>query len=555
VEARQLTFAPELELDPAISPDGKMLAFAAGTTARTDIFVRQLAGGEAINLTADLPEIWNRWPRWSPDGTVIAFLSRRNQSSQQMTEDAPTSVIRTVPYLGGTVRTVVEAGMAGHAWAPDGKSLVYVRGDEIHVCTLDGDHHKIAEADEPNSPSWSPDGKWIAFASGNYTYLFSHRVLGNVATSSIAIAPASGGKPRHLTDKLTNNVNPVWTSDSKSILYLSNRGGSRDIFQQKLSNSGEAVGEPTRITTGLNGLSMELSADGGQIVYSMFLARANLWSIAIPKSGPVSATGAKPVTTGAQIIEGNGASPDGLWIAFDSNLAGNQDIYKIDRQTGKVEQLTTHRADDFLPSWSPDGRSIAFYSFRNGNRDIYVMSAEGTNVVQVTNDPAQERYPDWSPTGDRLVFFSDKTGRQELFVVAKENGTWGKPRQLTKGGGLFPRWSPDGHLIAYTFNGLRVISPNGGEPTLLVPASPAFFVSYAEWSNDSKTIYFKATTEPAASMDFWSVPATGGPFRPLVSFEDVSRPSSRAEFSSDGKELFFTISERESDVWLLKLGT
>jgi TolB protein len=155
------------------------------------------------------------------------------------------------------------------------------------------------QAADPFSPSWSPDGKWIAFASGNYAFLFSHRALGNVATSGIAIVSASGGRPRQITDALANDVSPVWTADSKSILFLSNRGGSRDIFHQKLSTSGEAVGEPVRITTGLNGLSMDLSVDGQHIVYSMFSARANLWSIAIPESGPVSATGAKPVTTEA----------------------------------------------------------------------------------------------------------------------------------------------------------------------------------------------------------------------------------------------------------------
>jgi serine/threonine protein kinase/dipeptidyl aminopeptidase/acylaminoacyl peptidase len=559
-QARQLTSAPGLELDPAISPDGKMLAFASGTTVRTDIYVQQLTGGEAINLTAALPEIWNRWPRWSPDGSVIAFVSRGYQTLQEATlpraieGSSPTTVIRTVPYLGGTVRKLVEATMAGHAWAPDGKHLVYMRGNEIHVSTLDGNHHKIAVAIEPHSPSWSPDGKWIAFGSGNGASLFSGRVLGNLGTSALAIVPASGGQLHQLTDKLTNDASPVWTSDSKSILFLSNRGGSRDVFQQKLSNSGEGVGEPLRITTGLNGLSIDLSSDGQHIAYSMFLARANLWSIAIPESGPISGVGAKPVTTGSQMIEGISVTRDGAWIGFDSNLRGNQDIYKMHRATGKVEQLTTHPSDDFFGSWSPDTQSIAFYSHRNGSRDVYVMSAEGTHERQITNDSAQESHPDWSATNDGLVFFSNKTGRDELFIVTKENGTWGSPRQLTEGGGIFPRWSPDGRLVAYISNGLRVISATGGESTVLVPASPAFSVAHVAWSNDSKTIYFKASEEPGPSLHLWSVPATGGPIKPLVRFEDVLRPSSRFEFSSDGKEFFFTISERESDLWLLTLG-
>jgi Tol biopolymer transport system component len=460
-QARQLTSAPGLELDPAMSPDGKMLAFASGTTARTDIYVRHLTGGEAINLTAALPEIWNRWPRWSPDGSVIAFV---------------------------------------------------------------------------------------------YS-VFSGRVLGNFGSSAIAIVPAGGGQPHQLTNKLRYDASPVWTSDSKSILFLSNRGGSRDVvFQQKLSNSGEGVGEPKRITTGLNGLSMDISSDGQHIVYSMFLARANLWSIAMPDSGPIPATGAKPVTRGSQMIERVVVTRDGAWIGFDSNLRGNQDIYKMHRGTGKVEQLTTHPSDDFFGSWSPDTQSIAFFSHRNGSRDIYVMSADGTNELQITNDSAEESHPDWSPTNDGLVFFSNTTGRDELFVVTLENGAWGSPRQLTKGGGIFPRWSPDGRLVAYISNGLRVISPHGGESTVLVPASPTFSVAHVAWANDSKTIYFKASEEPAPSLHLWSVPATGGPIKPLVRFEDVLRPSSRFEFSSDGKEFFFTISERESDLWLLTLG-
>ena len=62
-EARQLTFAPELELDPALSPDGKIIAYASGSIERTDIFVRAVVGGDAINLTKGLNAGWRRWPR------------------------------------------------------------------------------------------------------------------------------------------------------------------------------------------------------------------------------------------------------------------------------------------------------------------------------------------------------------------------------------------------------------------------------------------------------------------------------------------------------------
>src|SRR5262245_23192872 len=151
--------------------------------------------------------------------------------------------------------------------------------------------------------------------------------------------------------------------DSKSLLFVANRGGSLDVFQLNLSSAGESSGPPVRITTGLNALSLDLSKDGRQLAYAQFLSKQNLWSIPIPDSGPISAAAATPVTTGAQTIEGVSVTRDGRWIAFDSNRSGNQDIYKMPRAGGSQVQLTKDPHDDFLPSWSRDGKSIAFYSF------------------------------------------------------------------------------------------------------------------------------------------------------------------------------------------------
>lgn len=128
------------------------------------------------------------------------------------------------------------------------------------------------------------------------------------------------------------------------------------------------------------------------------------------------------------------------------------------RSGGDPERLTTNPADDAIPSWSADGKFVAFHSHRNGNRDIYVISADGSSEEQVTRDPAEERFADWSPDGQRLMFWSDKNGRNELYIVSKENGGWGKPRQLTTdGSAIWPRWSPDGRFIAYI-----AARPDGG---------------------------------------------------------------------------------------------
>jgi TolB protein len=221
---------------------------------------------------------------------------------------------------------------------------------------------------------------------------------------------------------------------------------------------------------------------------------------------------------------------------------------------GISEQLTSHASDDFLPSWSPDGKSLAFYSFRNGSRDLFVMTADGGHQEQLTSDPAQERYPDWSPDGARIVFYSDKTGREELYLISrKSDGSgWNMPRQLTLTGGIWPRWAPDGSLVAYIQNGLRVIDPDTGRDRLLVPNLETLRPQFAAWSNDSRTVYFKsADAENRASV--WSVPAGGGEPKLLVRFDDSARPSYRPEFATDGRNFFFTLAERESDIRVMEL--
>ena len=118
------------------------------------------------------------------------------------------------------------------------------------------------------------------------------------------------------------------------------------------------------------------------------------------------------------------------------------------------------------------------------------------------------------------------------------------------------RWSHDGNLIAYVNErGLRVISPEGGDPKILVsshdPAAIPIPV-FPEWSADGRSIYYKAFNDKQDSS-FWSVPAEGGEPKLLVRFDDPLRKSVRIEFATDGSSLFFTLSENKSDIWVMDL--
>ncbi len=555
----RITAQPGLEIHPALSPDGKFLAFAAGPTGRMRIYVQQLGGGRAIPV-ADATPGDQHWPRWAPDGARLSFETG--------------GAIYLVPSLGGPAKLIVspaesaprlnaegslsDEGPGYLAWSPDGRKVAYAVGNAIEVRRADGGAAtRIATAEQPHSITWSPDGSRLAFVLGNAAFVYAPYAIGNNAPSSIWIVPASGGRPERVTDATSLNTSPVWMPDGRNLLLVSDRDGSRDLYRVGVGRAGAPTGAPERLTTGLALHTVELSRDGRVLVYTDFTDYANIWSLPIPVEGQASPATAQAVTSGHQSIEGMALSRDGRWLAFDSNRGGRQAIYRVPLSGGEPEPLSADSGDAFMPSWSPDGREIAYYRFREGRRRLFVMPVNGGPPSAVVPDSANQRFPDWAPDGRHLVFHSDRTGRFELHVVERlRDGRWAAPRQLTTAGGQEARWSPDGRAIVYVRStGLWLIAPGGGAPRLLIdtrdPAGPLTPL-LAQWAPDGRTIYYKAL-DADGRTSLWSISAEGGNPRLLVRFDDPVRPSPRAEFATDGQRLYFTISERESDVWQMEL--
>ena len=555
-QTMQVTRDPGLEIDPALSPDGSLVAYAAGQAARTQIFVRQVGGGRTIALTSDSTQGY-RWPRWSPDGSQIAYQGNAGIAVVPALGGQPRLVVRLAPQAAGSITTAFTRIM-GFAWSPDGRRFAYCTSSgEIMVVPIDGGAPiSLTGIRDVHSLAWSPDGKRLAGVTGNAAFMFGGAYLGNEGPSAIWTIPLDGSAATRVTDNQHLNMSPQWSPDGRHLFWVSDRGGSRDIYRVRLDKKGVAAGQAERLTTGADAHTISLSADGRRLAYARFRTFSNIWSIPVPTGRPVSIAGARPVTTGDQTIETISLSPDGRRLAFDSDRNGNADIYTMPVGGGEPTQLTTDSVSDYSPAWSPDGRQIAFHSLRTGNRDLYTMDGDGSGLVQRTSTPSEELDVGWSSDGKALVatFLSTDVmpggaeGWSPFHIVPLDGGATRTVPVL----GDFPHWSPSDDLIAFHApDGLRLTTPAGAS-RLLVANSPADGEAYyAAWSPDGKTVYYVALSPQGSSIR--AVPVTGGPSRLLVRFDDPTRQHSRYGLATDGRTFYFTMGAHESDIWVAEL--
>ena len=544
-QTRQLTFDAGLELDPAISPDGQMLAYIAGGPEAGELFVKQRDGDRPVQPAPTLPRP-QRSPKWSPDGTRIALQT-------------PTGIF-VIPALGGLAHLVPGSDSVGPLfgldWSPDGSQLAYSSGGKLYVADVEKGGRRLLHEGRwdirgASAPAWSPDGRFIAFIVENADFVYgSVGNFANFAPTRLALVTLADSAETTLVDDGAMNLSPQWLPDGRGLLFVSNREGGRDIYRLPLARSGVPPDSAQRVTTGLGAQTISVDRAGTLLVYSRLELRSNVYATPIPRSltalGPLT-----PVTSGTQVIEGFDLSPDGKWLALDSDREGNQDIYRLSLETGELVRLTSDSRDDFLPTWSPDGRWLAFHSIRQGTRDVFVMPSAGGATQQLTNDPGQDRAPRWSPDGSEIVFESTREDeRREIYVMRRDSlDHWGHIRRLTRSGGRWPAWSPDGSTIAYiNAQGIWRVPAAGGASSR-VTATPA---QHVRWSDDGRELYFVSNANDSTA-GFWGIPSRGGPERQLVRFSPDGPRVRRAFFQARGGQFYFTVMEHQSDIWSLGL--
>ncbi len=538
-----------MEEEPALSPDGKTVAFVARANGHRHIWLRLLAGGAPLQVTRDL--IDHREPRWSPDSSSLIYFTVSSESARGGT-------LWEVAAFGGEPRRLTAAAAGGDV-SPDGRALALVRfaddGVELATVSRDGSRtlnvQTLGQNGVFSSVRWSPDGQWLALQR-----------LDEAFNQLVLVVPSTGGDPV-VVARSSRILGYSWLPDSSGIVYSSASGST--ILYPPTSNlhtvNRDGTGDRP-LTFGDVSYTQPDIRGTGELVATRTQIQSDLWRFPL------------------------GGSPQ------ENTRAG----VRITRQTGQVQTVSV----------SPDGTQVAYLSDSGGHGNIWVSNVDGSGTRQVTFEQGPDvsiGVPIWSSTSDDITYIVSRSGGANGLWLVKSDGS--SPRELVPTG-IGASWSGDGRWLYYnTGTGgdaciMKIRFPAAVEPPTTVRCDGA---SAAGIAPDGSALYFvrfpngvleaeinKASPEdapptvlarvaldrvphhprqlvPTVSPDgsalvmplidgqttnLWVQPTNGGAMYPVTDFGDRSvLIARRVAWAPDGRSLYAAVGDIDSDIVLL----
>jgi len=294
--------------------------------------------------------------------------------------------------------------------------------------------------------------------------------------------------------------------------------------------------------------AMKLAAERNSTSHPPAIWRVDLTQAAEPPA-PM-----RVVSLGQEAIGGPQPSPDGKKLAFQSGTTEGADIW-VSNSDGSDPRQLTNMGPCGVPRWSPDGRWIAFDSDgRSGHSGIFVISLEGGTIREVVRDGWNNSVPSWSRNGKWLYFASNRAmdgEENQVWKVSMENS--GQLLQLTRYGGFSAYEAPDGRTLYYAKH--RYANPEiwevpvegGDERRVSSLVRPS---TWANWSVSQQGILFLSEyTEKSSTLEVFDFAAQG--VRPLGALENASFWLSS---SLDGKSVWYSELTEEQAHHVFKAG-
>lgn len=526
-----LTALPGEERDPALSPDGKAVAFVWRTASdhRADLFWKPIDSESPIRLTDDSHAEGS--PSWSPDGSTIAFARLAAGEAELCLAEISSGKIRTLASGLGSRLPDID-------WSPDGSKLVYSARIspgapfQLFAYSLAGSASVPLTSPPQRSwgdrqPAFSEDGRRLAF--------LRHQ---SQDRSDVFLLDRS----RRTVERLTSDGDRItgldWV-DSDRIVYSLFSG--HDTSMRIVSRKGGA----SRPFGGDHGRVFDVSARGKQLVYAQWDFDANIWRVAPDNSSRI-------LVESTQWDSHPALSADGRHLAFVSTRSGRAQIWRSDRNGSGPTRITEFGdMEPGYPRWSPDAREIVFTGRRGSLSSLFMLDLSDGSLRRLTSDTADESAASWSGDGRFLYFGSNRSGSWQIWEMERPDGTL---RRITTDGGFTAYRDPSRPAIYLTRREERGI----WRKTLHDPASPEKVVhlmrpeDWGNWFVDRFGITFVADVQGRRTLKRWS---------PLDRRTRILREAPSIPYfggiagAPNGHILFTRIDRSESDLWLASAGS
>lgn len=552
VRMERVTNFVGLEQEPAISPDGRLVAFVADTTGKRQIWLKMIGGGAPLQLTQDPAE--HEGPRWMPDSASLIYYVPPAKGEVE-------GALWELSALGGSPRMITKS-LSEADISHDGERIAYFhlngsRGVDLVVRNRSSSEVRVtaqlSATESYDLPRWSPDDKEIAFMARPTLY-----------TNQIAVVPASGGGIRLIADEDVYMDGFCWRPDGSGLIYSSSSESTvlylPTMHLWEASLDGRVRKQLTYGETSLTGPDIDRN---GRIVASRMRMEFGIWKVPVGRSPAQNVKDAVEITHETGQVQTPSAGPGDREIAYLSDDGSHGNIWVMDLKTRAARQITSERDPKVamgLPVWSPDGDRIAFVSNRDtGNWDflgLQIVRPDGSGLQRVVSKITG--YPTWSDDGRWLYFDLDDHGELKIWKVAADGGT---PVQVRGGNAIVSGVARSGTKLFFLVpksntSGspdyeMRVASPEGGDSTLLMRVEgrrvPRWQTIQPTPSHDGRWLAVPLTD--GSTTNLFLISSGDGSVRQVTDFGSkrtfIVR---RVSWSSDDRYLFSAIANGDSDV-------
>ena len=550
VEFQRLSDIEGLKEAPALSPDGRMVAFVAVVGGKRHIWIRLLAGGAPLQLTRD--GVDHLYPRWAPDSSTLIYFT-------PAAAGADAGTIWEIGALGGWPRRIV-AAVSGGDISHDGRHLacLQVADDHLELVVSGRDGSRSDRIGVPlgtyRPPRWAPDDRSVALqrrGEGGFSgHLDIVDLSSRVRTEVVSAVWMEGF---------------AWLRDGSGLVYSSSRESS--LLYPPVFNLRVVLRDGTndrQLTFGDHSYVEPDVQASSKLVAGRITSRSDIWKFPVGGAPAENVRGAVRITRQTGHVQVPSISPDEGEIVFVSDSGGHANLWIVNIDGSGPRPITFETDPDVsvgVPVWSPRGDLIAFVRADATKAAIWGIGSDGGNPRELVHGWA----PCFSADGRWLYYWrlGVEPGRIERLPI-----DGGAAEIIREGSGInLPAISADGTSIFFTeairsnvlgFLGaaglayMRASPPDGPCETIARVVGERLPVRHQSITMSPDGRHLATTLIDGATTNIWRLPTGGGPMTPVTDFGDRSVTIARSvSWSRDSQHIYAAVAETQTDVVLL----